>query len=239
MRSRMRSIFAFASASDVISLTLTRMWRARDCSTTVGWLRLRVSSSLTMWKPADERSRPDTSPGFRLRTGSAKTVGSRAGGAPAEVAARERVGRVGEAGRDLGEVGPGPDLLQRLLGAPALGVDLVGRRLLGHEHQHVREPVLDVAADLRVDGGEEVVDLGVGHDDAAVDLALAQPLHGDLAADVVAVLRRRESPRDPAPCGTPRATACSPARCAGSCARPARRRRGCRSPWRTASAPAR
>jgi hypothetical protein len=122
------------------------------------------------------------------RTGSANTVGSRASAAPAEVAAQARR-RVGESGRDLREVRARGDLLQGLLGAATLGVDLVGRRLLRDEHEHVLEAVLGLAAGLRGDGGEEVVDLGVAHRDAAVDLAVAQPLDGDLVPHVLAVAR--------------------------------------------------
>ena len=44
------------------------MWRACVWSTTVGALRLRVSSSLTMWNPPGLRSTGETSPGFMLRT---------------------------------------------------------------------------------------------------------------------------------------------------------------------------
>ena len=42
------TIFDLASASDTFSLARTRMWRACVCSTTVGAVRLRWSTSLTM-----------------------------------------------------------------------------------------------------------------------------------------------------------------------------------------------
>ena len=108
--------------------------------------------------------------------------------APAEVAALERIRRVGESGRDLAEIGAAPDLLQRLLRAAALGVDLLGRRLLGDDHQDVGQPVFGLAPGLRDDRRQEIVDLGVAHVELAVDLAVAQPLHHDLVADLLAIL---------------------------------------------------
>ena len=53
----------------------------------------------------------------------------------------------------------------------------------------MREPVLGIARGFAFFARELGVDLGVGHHDAVLDLALAQPRHHDLVADVVAEAR--------------------------------------------------
>ena len=178
MRSRMRSIFAFASTSDVISLTLTRMCRTRVCSTTVGALRLRVSTQLDDVKAAGERSTRRHVARLHLahRLGEHRRQPRRR--APAEAAALQRVrsrprssrrparsrspilhlrsasSARGAAAARSGRATPAP--------ARARGCARAGTRS--------RRPP---ATSMR---REVVVDLGVAHDDLAVDLALAQPL---------------------------------------------------------------
>ncbi len=109
--------------------------------------------------------------------------------APPEIAAGGRVGRVGERRRHLREILARRHLRERLVGAPLARVHGVGRRLLRHRHVDVGHQILVLAAGLRRDRREVVVDLGVGHGDLAVDLAVAHALDDDLAADVLAVVR--------------------------------------------------
>jgi len=98
--------------------------------------------------------------------------------APAEVAAGRRIGRVRVRRRDL------PEILARAH---------FGKRLLGHADVDVRQQVFVLAACLRRDGREVVVDLGIRHGDLAVHLAIAHALDRDLAADVFAIVRVRNA----------------------------------------------
>ena len=141
-----------------------------------------------MWKPAELRVMLEISPTFIFRTSSANTVGSRAPERhprlpplSASRCFRERRG-------DLSEIGAAAKSAQRVFRAPPLDFDLFRARLLGNDHENVREVVFGIAACLRLDRRQVLVDFGVAHGDLAVDLALAHALNGDLVADVLAVL---------------------------------------------------
>ena len=87
----------------------------------------------------------------RPRTGSANTVGSRAGARQPRLPPCSASRRVGESRRDLRRNRCPPRICFSASSARApLRLDLLGRRLLGHDHEDVRQPVLDVAAGLRV-----------------------------------------------------------------------------------------
>ena len=115
--------------------------------------------------------------------------GGQAGGcAPAEIAALDRVWRVGKRGGGLVEFLAILDLLQRIFGPPPPYIDLVRRRLFRHADHDVRQQVFVFSSRLRGDRGEIiVVHFGLGHLHTAVDFAFAQPLNRDFAPDVFAV----------------------------------------------------
>ena len=108
-------------------------------------------------------------------------------GTPAEIAAGQRVARIGKPCGDLPEVRAVADILQRLFGAAPLGLDLLRARLLRNQDEDMCETVFRFSSKLRLGRGEVIFDLGIAHRDAGIDLALAQPLHDDLAAHVLAV----------------------------------------------------
>jgi hypothetical protein len=143
-----------------------------------------------MRKPAGLRITFDTPPVPSPRTTSTKAVGSRA--APVEVAAGQRIPRVHARRRHLREIAAGPHLLQPRHRALLARSDLIGRRLLRHRHEDVRQQVLSVAAVARRRGREELFDLRVSRPGPALHLAFAQPLRRHLATDVLAVLGVRD-----------------------------------------------
>ena len=139
-----------------------------------------------MWKPAGLRSTADDSPFLSVRTGSTNTDGSRAGVRQprlppccASFASDQVAATCAKSSPSLHAVASASSR------APLPLLDLLGRALLGNAHEDVRDQVLVLAAGLRGDRREVVVDLGVGDEDLAVDLAVAQPLDHDLAADVL------------------------------------------------------
>ena len=81
---------------------------------------------------------------------------------------------------------------QCVFGATTARLDLVGGRLFGDRDVDVRQQVFALAARLRLDRRQIVVDLGIGHQNLAVDFAIAQPLHHDLPADVLAIVGVRD-----------------------------------------------
>ena len=89
------------------------------------------------------------------------------------------------------EIGAATDRLERFLSATPLGVDLIRARLLRDDNQDVRKLVLRISGVLDLQRREVVFDFGIAHGKPALDLALAQPLHNQLVADVFAVLRVR------------------------------------------------
>src|SRR5689334_7171045 len=107
-------------------------------------------------------------------------------GAPAEVAALERVGRIRIGRGDLREVGAAAQLRERGHRAAAARLDLLWRGLRRHQHEDVREAILRFARSLARLARDLGVHLGIGHDDVVLDFTLAQPRHQHLVADVVA-----------------------------------------------------
>src|SRR5665213_1711879 len=106
---------------------------------------------------------------------------------PAQVAAGQCCLRVGVAGGDLAEVGAAFDLRQRVLGALVPLLDDVRLRFLRHAHDDVRQQVLVLASCLRRCRLQVIVDLGFADEYVLLDLAFAQALQRELAANVLAI----------------------------------------------------
>ena len=162
------------------------MCRARVCCTGAPSAAPRRSTSLITWKPPGLRSTGADLARLHALHRLGKQLRHPVFGAPAHRAALQRVGRIRIARRDLREIGAGHGLGARLVDLLARRFDLLRARLLGQAHQHVRQVVLVARAAVAPGFGEELVDLGVGHLDAVVDFALAQPLHLDLLAHLLA-----------------------------------------------------
>ena len=113
--------------------------------------------------------------------------------APAHGAALQRIRGFRKRRGDLAEIRAFRELSERLLGARAPRLHLLGARVLRHDDEDVRK-IDFVAAHLLVGRRrEQRVDLAFGDDDLVVDFALAQPRHDDLVADVLAELRVRHA----------------------------------------------
>jgi hypothetical protein len=94
-------------------------------------------------------------------------------GAPAQASALQRVRRIREARRHLREIRAFPQLRERLQRAPAPLLDHLAARLRGHQHEDVREAELRIVRLLLRLAGDFRLDLGIGHDELVVHLALA------------------------------------------------------------------
>src|SRR5471030_1233088 len=106
--------------------------------------------------------------------------------APADLAALERVGRVGIRAGHLGEVGAGAQLAHDFLGAGAARGDHVGVGVVGDAYHDLRQVVLELLGGGGLLRRQVAVDLGAGDLDLGVDLMLAQALHDDFLADFLA-----------------------------------------------------
>ena len=202
-----RSIFVLPSASEVVSLTLIRMCRACVWSTTVGWLRLRIVDELHDMKAAGAaHDCPTPRPASSCAPTSAKTDGSRAGVRQPRLPPCSASGASEYDAATWAKSLPELDLRKRRPPRACAAYSIcVGRRLLGNGHVHVRELVFVLAARLRGDRREIVVDLGVGDGDLAVDLTLAHALDDDLRGGYPRDTPGRRCPRARAACETRRA----------------------------------
>src|SRR5471032_2433510 len=106
--------------------------------------------------------------------------------APAHHAALQGVAGVGIGAGHLGEVGAGAQLAHHLLGARLALGDHLGGGVVGDAHHDLRDVELELLGGGGLLGRHEAVDLGVGDLDLRVDLVLAQTLHDDLLADLLA-----------------------------------------------------
>ena len=102
---------------------------------------------------------------------------------PAQVAAVERVLRVGIADCRGGEIHAAVDLLLHVVGLVLRLLDLLGAGAFGHADQDMRQMHF---AGLQAVAGEQDVDFGVGDVDLVLHHALAQALHQQLVAQRLA-----------------------------------------------------
>ena len=156
--------------------------------------------------------------------------------APAHVAALQRVGRVGVAHRDLAEVRAAAHLGERIRGAPAARLDLLGARVLGDAHQDVRDVVLRRSRRRGLHVLEEVVDVALGAPGSCCPpRARAAARSGSRCG-----CRRGTSgttrPAGRAPRGSRSSTSCSARRSSAPSGRSAARRRARQCRARTAPA---
>ncbi len=122
-------------------------------------------------------------PGLHLGEHAGEQLGQPVVAAPADRAALQGVGSVGIARGDAAKRRAALYFAQCLLGAFARLADALRARPLGHAHEDVGDVVLGVVgARLRL--LEEDVHFRLAHLHAVLHLALAQPRHDHLAADI-------------------------------------------------------
>ena len=116
-----------------------------------------------------------------------KQLGQAIGGAQAELATVDLLGRIGKLAGQRRKIATSPRAIRSLLGARLPLADLCLGRALGHQHQHMGQVELQLAqGDTSALLSDVAVNIGFADLRAALHLALAQTLHQDLVAQIAA-----------------------------------------------------
>ena len=138
-------------------------------------------------EPGGAAHRPGDVAGRKIAGRADEELGQPFGGAHAELAAVFALGCIGKLTGQRTEILTLARPVGRALGAGFECLDLLGRSLLGHQHEDVRQIEFEagqVAAALLLT--HELVDIVFAHPNAAVDLAFVQLLQQYLVAQLVA-----------------------------------------------------